>query len=700
MGTLISNTCSDCKFIKPSEDSESSSAHNIGELKAVQKRTRCATCRLFTNALSETVNVRADIIVKLGPSGLRHQQAVESALQAIQLSYQPFHIYKRFWEQGGDPHVLEGPTRIYVEGRFLRNSKPLLLEGERSASNYVTFDFINTGSTVKTKANQNQAPVGIGERRYPSMRADLNVVKSWMHLCKSQHNHSNPQRPENVSWFNGPHFRLIDATTTQLIAPGAFVPYLALSYVWGGVEVVHQDVLAASNNHIELRQDKLPRTIKEAIQLTLTMGYKYLWVDSICINQSNVEEKNFVIRHMDLLYSCSEVTIVAAAGANANAGLPGLVSPRESLPLVTQLTKDIFATRTRPTVNSVIKQSVWNTRGWTYQEQNLSQRCLYVTHSEIFFTCPTHQWREDYVLEQERPMLLAGLPPPVLHYSTDGTTSGSKTDEFTVEVEPDLLVHNFVDWNNCDFIHYRRAVQEYTARTLKFDSDITAAFAGILARFSKDEEELINTLPHCVAANLIEDALQWDTSLKGSAKRRQEKTAGETYPSWSWISLQGSIIFTQETTEWRAEGVGSASRRSERERCAKFAFKCVGKNIEGVMLECSYLHGVTPDVQGDFPKFEVACPILYLYTLCLLPKTSASGEEVIRVMISSDSVYYAGAVWSPAGTSGLTEYYGIFLATIPVMRDGVQFLKRVGVDTLRLHNTSPYESVIKQVWLI
>ncbi|KAF2624511.1 hypothetical protein BU25DRAFT_476214 [Macroventuria anomochaeta] len=86
-------------------------------------------------------------------------------------------------------------------------------------------------------------------------------------------------------------------------------PYVALSYVWG-----------ANQGH------GFPQTIKDAIEVTKTLGHQYLWVDRYCIKQESVE-KHQRINQIDIVYQAVDVTINAAAGTNANFGLPGASKP-------------------------------------------------------------------------------------------------------------------------------------------------------------------------------------------------------------------------------------------------------------------------------------------------------------------------------------------------------------------------------------
>lgn len=83
---------------------------------------------------------------------------------------------------------------------------------------------------------------------------------------------------------------------------------------------------------------------------------------------------------MDNIYRSASLTIVAAAGSDANAGLPDVRRPRT----VTQhvaMVKGYELTTVPELPTFAIESSVWSQRAWTYQEQTLSYRMLGVLTS-------------------------------------------------------------------------------------------------------------------------------------------------------------------------------------------------------------------------------------------------------------------------------------------------------------------------------
>jgi len=59
------------------------------------------------------------------------------------------------------------------------------------------------------------------------------------------------------------------------------------------------------------------------------LGIRYLWVDKLCVDQTDKEEKkNYHTRQMHRIYLHAELTLVVGVGENADYGLPGVTAPR------------------------------------------------------------------------------------------------------------------------------------------------------------------------------------------------------------------------------------------------------------------------------------------------------------------------------------------------------------------------------------
>ena len=69
----------------------------------------------------------------------------------------------------------------------------------------------------------------------------------------------------------------------------------------------------------------------DAMTVRKTPSLQYLWVDRVCIDPKNPEEKHNQIRQMGAIYTRAEISIIATAGKDEEFGLPGIgTKPRRS----------------------------------------------------------------------------------------------------------------------------------------------------------------------------------------------------------------------------------------------------------------------------------------------------------------------------------------------------------------------------------
>src|SRR5262249_3335450 len=155
---------------------------------------------------------------------------------------------------------------------------------------------------------------------------------------------------------------------------------LTLSYVWGRREMEQEIGMSpALLNREDIRQteagfeatplpENLPQTIEDAISLTGSLDFPYLWVDALCIVQNDPEDlKQIHLQKMDAVYNCSTITIAAASGRHANAGIPGISVPRKHSQYLKTVKNVPLATMSPSFTELENSHSLpWNTRGWTF----------------------------------------------------------------------------------------------------------------------------------------------------------------------------------------------------------------------------------------------------------------------------------------------------------------------------------------------
>ncbi|KAI0118829.1 heterokaryon incompatibility protein-domain-containing protein [Nemania sp. FL0031] len=215
-------------------------------------------------------------------------------------------------------------------------------------------------------------------------QVDFGLLQKWVTKC--QIDHIDCQPPQRSLDQIGVTLTVVDCQTKVKVPLAQGERYLALSYRWGEPPKC-DDPWAVS---------AAPRTVQDAMDLTLKLGFRYLWVDRHCIDQNDEVKKARDVAIMDHIYENATLTIVALAGSDDTYGLPGLgtepVVPRNE-PLQANLAGHTLLSLS-PDILTSVEKSEWASRAWTFQEALLSKRCLLFTPDQVYFICRTTYWSE------------------------------------------------------------------------------------------------------------------------------------------------------------------------------------------------------------------------------------------------------------------------------------------------------------------
>ncbi|CAN9235236.1 unnamed protein product [Alternaria alternata] len=175
---------------------------------------------------------------------------------------------------------------------------------------WLDYEIPAVGAVFRQLAGNSSDQDLLGAREIPST-FDLGQVRMWLDVCRSEHGDACKQRASYEPITRG--FRLINCSKDppEVEEQPWGTPYAALSYVWGSTSA---DL------------DPWPATVMDAVEVTRKLNFTYLWVDRSCINQSDLDEKGYLISRMTTIYEAADFTIVAAAGSGASHGLPGVRS--------------------------------------------------------------------------------------------------------------------------------------------------------------------------------------------------------------------------------------------------------------------------------------------------------------------------------------------------------------------------------------
>ncbi|OOF97382.1 hypothetical protein ASPCADRAFT_166162 [Aspergillus carbonarius ITEM 5010] len=383
-----------------------------------------------------------------------------------------------------------------------------------------------------------------GGRRRP-LQLDLSWVRSWAQLCQVHHGEAceladaDPQTQLNLIRFVNVRDRCVETLTNVRLSEA---PYLALSYVWGGPQAFQLE----KSTTIQLEQPgslpagALAQTIEDALSLTHSLGFKYIWIDALCIIQDCPDDKAAQIPAMSQIYGFSTFTIVAAAGSNVHSGLPGLHPGTRSLQQKEVLLKPTNDDRALPGFSLLttlqplshnshhyLESTEWNSRGWTMQERTLSRRVLVFTREQVYWACRKASWREESYFENP------SLQCYRFHENALELSLRRSSPHNPTQPEPP----NTQLWRI-----YQTLVTKYTRRSFTYDGDIFDGFSALTQGLSSlSGEGFIWGLPR----SYFEQSLLW-SSFTGQKRRLAKSTLPMTsmhkpvhFPSWSWMGWIG-----------------------------------------------------------------------------------------------------------------------------------------------------------------
>lgn len=230
------------------------------------------------------------------------------------------------------------------------------------------------------------------------------------------HQQSYPFLPTRLIDVGGDSIRIVSLKQFLDNENPKYVPkYTALSYCWGDDATPLQLRLTEQNKYSlrkEITQDMLSAAQRDAVKVTRAMGFRYLWIDALCIIQDNTKDWEREAADMGKVYQYAALTIVSLMSNSQETFSnfhPSLRSPFY-IPFESKIGRSPDGRLLRgryqlwfdgvenkfggPVLLNKISKALpsnrWVTRGWTFQEQNHSLRMLILWDKGVRFNCPYH----------------------------------------------------------------------------------------------------------------------------------------------------------------------------------------------------------------------------------------------------------------------------------------------------------------------
>ncbi|KAJ9633912.1 hypothetical protein H2199_009203 [Coniosporium tulheliwenetii] len=407
----------------------------------------------------------------------------------------------------------------------VKKARTILSSRKSARIEIPSFDKDEDFSEVLTRAELYELD-GLPDARGSMAQTFFSIAKEWLHQCTSTHDACKravapalPTRVLDVGPDDG------SAEPYLFISNGATADYVALSHCWGG------DIPAKTTSQTFSARCRstplalLPKTFQHAVIATRCLGFRYLWIDSMCIIQDSAADWEVESLRMQDVYENAVLTMSALDSTSSRGGMfyprnQGLI---EIGPLQHQVTPDSTLTYyirpTLPKFKDAMYEGPLNKRAWILQERVLPRAILYFSRTQLYWECRSRYYAEDGDSQPVHPLLK--------HIDENSEVY------FGEQLKSDM------------YLLWYHLIQEYTGRAITFNKDKLIALAGVASKF---EEIYKNQYVAGLWRDDIERGIVWYANtrdswaartLDGALVRLEEPKA----PSWSWASVNGRVAW-------------------------------------------------------------------------------------------------------------------------------------------------------------
>ncbi|KAH7062208.1 heterokaryon incompatibility protein-domain-containing protein [Macrophomina phaseolina] len=169
--------------------------------------------------------------------------------------------------------------------------------------------------------------------------------------------------------------------------------YVTLSHAWGQSDGTRASCQILEHKNLAtlvagITQQDLPRTFQDAVTISRRLGFKYLWIDSLCIIQDSPKDWENESASMAAIYGASALNLVAL-GVDSHQGCFVRRNPLKLTPckLNQDSVKTTYALHCCVDVEMAFDWAPSMQRAWVAQERVLAPRNVFFGGPELFWTC-------------------------------------------------------------------------------------------------------------------------------------------------------------------------------------------------------------------------------------------------------------------------------------------------------------------------
>jgi hypothetical protein len=386
---------------------------------------------------------------------------------------------------------------------------------------------------------------------------DIELIRKWLHKCEDTHDLCRllwtnyfPTRVINVGDGNREPFLVTDKHKDDR--------YLALSHRWGRLDISQKSIRTTKANlqqfHSAIPINDLPLTFRQAIDVTRAIGFQYLWIDSLCVIQDDIEDWEKESSAMGDVYMNSAATIFAERAANSDDGLfptgqdielqHSLVKEMEFFDPITKQQQHVLLSSALAFYPSTVaagfcmvenSESHLQDRGWIMQEEILSRRKICFSRTELHWMC-NHVSHCDCGIVSSSKAGSFDDPTAKLLYTSQKKDDVGKGLSGRHSTRTRAITDKGKAWE--------RLITIFTERKLTAERDRLIALAGIASKQNRRATDYLAGIWRQEA----EKQLLWRARV-GSIPCHRYQDGVYYAPTWSWASLIGSVEFLHDASK-------------------------------------------------------------------------------------------------------------------------------------------------------
>ncbi|KAJ1323720.1 HET domain-containing protein [Microdochium nivale] len=341
----------------------------------------------------------------------------------------------------------------------------------------------------------------------------MQILRRWLSECINEHpdcggDQQNilPKRVLEILDHNSAETRLLVTNEAQVDR------YACLSHRW----CTETNQVALKRRDLNLFQQRIPQNrlyplLRDAIRAAGELGLRYIWIDCMCIVQDDEDDWNREAVKMASIYERAHITLAGASSEDGQDGLFRRCTTYTSVEVINaHATQDSPVVEMRLPLYSQDQPSLLS-RGWVFQEIQLSRRLVLFAPNELTWEC----------------------------ICTTRCECGNCKN--SLKILPD----NVDSWQGSIFSQYGdpALVSTFSSKTLTKVEDRLPAMAGLASRFNSFHKDF-TYVAGLWLENLAEHGLFWETT---DDKQRTARPRQLFSPTWSWASVSSPVHFPKDS---------------------------------------------------------------------------------------------------------------------------------------------------------